>query len=310
MVSVTMKELLEAGVHFGHQTRRWNPKMKEYIFGGRNGIYIIDLQKTIRKFREALAFGTDVSARGGKVLFVGTKRQAQAAIVEAADACSMFYVDQRWLGGTLTNFSTIRRSIGRLRELEELASDEQAEKLTKKETARLEKERAKLEKSLSGIKTMERLPQAMFVVDPQREHIAVAEANKLGIPVVAIVDTNCDPDPIDYPIPGNDDAIRAIRLFSQRFAEAVVEGAAVWASARREQPMAEAGQQEGGAVHQTVADRVRARKARRERVRAQAQAQARARGGHPEPAPRAAAGTSEPAAEPVTATADDRAGSE
>jgi small subunit ribosomal protein S2 len=267
-----MKELLEAGVHFGHQTRRWNPKMKEYIFGGRNGIYIIDLHKTIRRFREALAFATELAARGGTVLFVGTKRQAQEAVVEAAARCGMHYVDQRWLGGTLTNFATIRKSTGRLRELDELIGGEKSEKLTKKEAARLDKERARLVKSLAGIRGLERLPQAVFVVDPQRERIAVAEANKLGIPVVALVDTNCDPDPIDYPIPGNDDAIRAIRLVIGRFADALLEGAALWEATQRE---AKHEEQQAVPAHLTVADRVRARSARRERVRAKAQARAR-----------------------------------
>ena len=272
MVSVTMKELLEAGVHFGHQTRRWNPKMKPYIFGSRNGIYIIDLQRTSRKLREALAFVADVAARGGSVLFVGTKRQAQEVIVEEARRSEMHYIDQRWLGGTMTNFSTIRKSINRLREIEELAAGDDAQKLTKKERARLERERAKLEKSLSGIKNMDKLPAAMFVVDPQKERNAVAEANKLGIPVVAIVDTNCDPDPIDFPIPGNDDAIRAIKLFASRFADAIIEGRAVWETSRRSSG-ADAGRQ-GDAVQtpQSVADRVRAREARRSRVRQQAQA--------------------------------------
>jgi len=270
LVSVSMKELLEAGVHFGHQTRRWNPKMKPYIFGGRNGIYIIDLQKTVRKFREALAFAGDVAARGGKILFVGTKRQAQAPIVEEATRAGMFYVDQRWLGGTLTNFSTIRKSINRLREIEEIMGGDGAKELTKKEASRLEKERAKLEKSLAGIKSMERLPRAVFVVDPQKEKIAVAEANKLNIPVIAIVDTNCDPDPIDYPIPGNDDAIRAIKLFASRIADAAIEGGRVWESAREETE--ETAEKRSAPAHRTVADRVRARTARRERVRAQARA--------------------------------------
>jgi len=270
LVSVTMKERLEAGVHFGHQTRRWNPKMKPYIFGGRNGIYIIDLQKTVRKFREALAFAGDVAARGGKILFVGTKRQAQAPIVEEATRAGMFYVDQRWLGGTLTNFSTIRKSINRLREIEEIMGGDGAKELTKKEASRLEKERAKLEKSLAGIKSMERLPRAVFVVDPQKEKIAVAEANKLNIPVIAIVDTNCDPDPIDYPIPGNDDAIRAIKLFASRIADAAIEGGRVWESAREETE--ETAEKRSAPAHRTVADRVRARTARRERVRAQARA--------------------------------------
>ena len=228
MVSVTMKELLEAGVHFGHQTRRWNPKMKQYIHGARNGIYIIDLQKTSVQLREALAFVSDLAAQGGSLLFVGTKRQAQETVVEEAKRSKQHYIDQRWLGGTLTNFQTIRKRINRLKELEELMDGDGLANLTKKEIARLEKERGRLDKTLSGIKNMERLPQAVFVVDPHREKIAVAEANKLQIPVVGIVDTNCDPDPIDFPIPGNDDAIRAIKLFASRFADAFIEGSAIW----------------------------------------------------------------------------------
>ena len=282
MVSVTMKELLEAGVHFGHQTRRWNPKMKGFIFGARNGIYIVDLQKTLRRLREALGFVTDVSAKGGNVLFVGTKRQAQESVVEDAKRSGQYWVDQRWLGGTLTNFVTIRKSLARLREIEETLDGENAEKMTKKERARMEKERGKLEKALSGIRDMDRLPQVMIVIDPQKEHIAVAEANKLGIPVVAVVDTNCDPDPVDYPIPGNDDAIRAIRLFTGRFADAILEGRALWDSRKRDQ-QAEA-EKRGAPAHQSIADRVRAREARRERVRQQAQA---ARGGDARPAPAA-----------------------
>jgi len=265
LVSVTMKELLEAGVHFGHQTRRWNPKMKKFIFGARNGIYIIDLQKTSRLLREALAFASDLSANGGIVLFVGTKRQAQESVVEESGRCGMYYVDQRWLGGTLTNFTTIRRRISRLKELEAVTEEESA-KFTKKERARLDKEHARLARSLSGIKEMNRLPQAMFVVDTNREKIAVAEANKLGIPVIALVDTNSDPDAIDFPIPGNDDAIRAIRLFTERFADAIIEGRAAWEANRKERE-AHRDDQVGGPVSQSVADRVRAREARRERVR-------------------------------------------
>jgi small subunit ribosomal protein S2 len=262
-----MKELLEAGVHFGHQTRRWNPKMRPFIFGARNGIYIIDLQKTSRRLREALAFVSDLSARGGTVLFVGTKRQAQEVIVEESKRCSMYYIDQRWLGGTMTNFSTIRKSINRLRELEELIDGDAAAKLTKKELAKLDKERAKLDKTLSGIKTMDRLPQALFVVDPHKERIAVAEANKLGIPVIAVVDTNCDPDPIDYPVPGNDDAIRAIKLFASRFADAIIEGRTLWESVKQQKTTET--EQRVAAPPQSIADRVRAREARRERVRKQ-----------------------------------------
>jgi small subunit ribosomal protein S2 len=272
-----MKELLEAGVHFGHQTRRWNPKMKTFIFGARNGIYIVDLQKTLRKLREALGFVTNVASQGGNVLFVGTKRQAQESVVEEARRAGQFWVDQRWLGGTLTNFVTIRKSLGRLREIEERLDGESTEKMTKKERSRMEKERAKLEKALSGIKEMDRLPAALLVIDPQKEHIAVAEANKLNIPVVAVVDTNCDPDPIDYPIPGNDDAIRAIKLFTSRFADAILEGHSLYDAAKREQQ--HEAEKKGAAPQQSIADRVRAREARRERVRQQAQAARGGRGG-------------------------------
>jgi len=218
-----MKELLEAGVHFGHQTKRWNPKMKKYIFGKRNGIYIIDLQKTLKLFKEASAFVTELSSQGKRVLFIGTKRQAQDAIMEEANRCGMFYVNNRWLGGTLTNFVTVRKSIERLKELEENLADA-AKELSKKERAALDREREKLEKNLIGIREMDGLPDAIFVIDPRKEFIAVKEAKKLGIPVVAIVDTNCDPDFIDYVIPGNDDAIRAIRLFTQKVADSVLEG--------------------------------------------------------------------------------------
>ncbi len=222
-VSITMKELLEAGVHFGHQTRRWNPKMKRYIFGKRNGIYIIDLQKTLRLFKEASEFVTDLASNGKRILFIGTKRQAQDAVVEEANRCGMFYVNSRWLGGTLTNFVTVRRSIDRLKELEATLEDEDSE-LSKKERAALDKERDRLQKNLIGIREMEELPDAVFIIDPRKEHIAVKEAQKLGIPLVAIVDTNCDPDGIDHVIPGNDDAIRAIRLFTQKVADSVLEG--------------------------------------------------------------------------------------
>ena len=226
MVSVTMKELLEAGVHFGHQVRRWNPKMKEYIFGERNGIYIIDLQKTQRMFREAIAFMTNMIAedRGKTILFVGTKRQAQDAIREESERCSQFYVNQRWLGGLLTNFQTVQKSIKRLKDLEAMQTDGRYEKLTKKERIKLDRERESLNKNLSGIKAMTRLPDAIFIIDVRKEEIAVAEANRLGIPIVAVVDTNCSPEGIDYVIPGNDDALRAVRLFASRIADAVLEG--------------------------------------------------------------------------------------
>jgi small subunit ribosomal protein S2 len=222
-VSITMKELLEAGVHFGHQTKRWNPKMKKYIFGKRNGIYIIDLQKTLKLFKEASAFIADLAGQGKRILFVGTKRQAQDAILEEANRCGMFYVNNRWLGGTLTNFTTVRRSIERLKEIETLLADTEKE-MSKKERAALDREREKLQKNLIGIREMDGLPDALFVIDPKKEYIAVKEAKKLGIPVVAIVDTNCDPEDIDFVIPGNDDAIRAIRLFTQKIADAVLEG--------------------------------------------------------------------------------------
>lgn len=226
MVTVTMKELLEAGVHFGHQVRRWNPKMKEYIFGERNGIYIIDLQKTQKMFREALQYVTNMAAedRGKTVLFVGTKRQAQDAVREEAERSGQYYVNQRWLGGLLTNFQTVQKSIKRLKDLEAMQTDGRYEKLTKKERIKLDRERLGLEKVLSGIKSMTRLPDSVFVIDVRKEEIAVAEANKLGIPVIAVVDTNCSPEGIDYVIPGNDDALRAVRLFASRIADAVLEG--------------------------------------------------------------------------------------
>ena len=222
--AITMKQLLEAGVHFGHQTKRWNPKMKPYIFGARNGIYIIDLQKTVGLARGALRFVSDSVAKGGTVLFVGTKKQAQDAIREEATRSTMFHVTDRWLGGTLTNFKTVKQGIDRLKAIEKMAADGTYERLPKKEVASLEREREKLEKNLGGIKEMSRLPAAVFVIDTKKEHIAVHEANRLGIPVVAVVDTNCDPEGIDYVIPGNDDAIRSIRLFTGKIAEACLEG--------------------------------------------------------------------------------------
>jgi len=222
--NISMKEFLEAGVHFGHQTRRWNPKMKQYIYGERNGIYIIDLQKTLKLFKEAAKVVAELAEEGKTVLFVGTKRQAQEAISEEAVRCGMYYVNHRWLGGLLTNNATIQKSIQRLKELEEMSKDGRYELLTKKEVLRLERERKHLEQNLSGIKEMSALPDALFVVDSSNEQIAVLEARKLGIPVVAIVDTNCDPDLVDWVIPGNDDALRSIRLFTSRIAEAVIEG--------------------------------------------------------------------------------------
>jgi small subunit ribosomal protein S2 len=224
--AITMKQLLEAGVHFGHQTKRWNPKMKPFIFGARNGIYIIDLQKTVALARTAFRFVSDAVARGGMLLFVGTKKQAQDVIREEAARSGMFHVTNRWLGGTLTNFKTIKAGIDRLKAIEKMKGDGTYERLPKKEVASLEREREKLEKNLGGIKEMSRLPAAVFVVDTRKEYIAVHEANRLGIPVVAVVDTNCDPEGIDYVIPGNDDAIRSIKLFTGKVAEACVEGKA------------------------------------------------------------------------------------
>jgi small subunit ribosomal protein S2 len=219
-----MKELLEAGVHFGHQTKRWNPKMKEFIFGERNGIYIIDLQKTLKMFKEASKFVADLSAAGRTILFVGTKRQAQDAIAEEATRANSFYVNQRWLGGLLTNWVTVQKSVKRLKELDEMATDGRYELLPKKEVIKLERERKHLEANLAGIKNLSKLPDALFVIDSNKEQIAVREARKLGIPVVAVVDTNCDPTEVDYVIPGNDDALRAIRLFASKIADSVVEG--------------------------------------------------------------------------------------
>jgi small subunit ribosomal protein S2 len=219
-----MKELLEAGVHFGHQTRKWNPKMKDYIFGERNGIHIIDLQKTLKLFKEASRFVADLASANKRILFVGTKRQAHEAIAEEAGRCEMYYVNQRWLGGLLTNHVTIQKSIQRLKELDAMSQDGRYELLTKKEVGKLERERKHLEQNLSGIKEMNGLPDAIFVIDSNNEEIAVREARKLAIPVVAVVDTNCNPEQVNYPIPGNDDALRAIRLFTSKIAEAVLEG--------------------------------------------------------------------------------------
>jgi small subunit ribosomal protein S2 len=219
-----MKELLEAGVHFGHQTKRWNPKMKEYIFGERNGIYIIDLQKTLKMFKDASNFVRDMATQGRTVLFVGTKRQAQDAIAEEATRCGMFYINQRWLGGLLTNWVTVQKSVKRLKELDDMSTDGRYELLPKKEVIKLERERKHLQANLAGIKNMNRLPDVVFVVDSNKEAIAVKEARKLGIPVVAVVDTNCDPTEVDWVIPGNDDALRAIRLFTTKVSDSVIEG--------------------------------------------------------------------------------------
>jgi len=231
-----MKELLEAGVHFGHQTKRWNPKMKEYIFGERNGIYIIDLQKTLKMFKDASKYVTDLCSSGKTILFVGTKRQAQDAIAEEATRCGMPYINQRWLGGLLTNWITVQKSVKRLQELDEMATDGRYELLTKKEVIKLERERKHLQANLAGIKNMKRLPDALFIVDSNNEAIAVKEARKLGIPVVAVVDTNCDPTVVDYVIPGNDDALRAIRLFTSKISDSAVEGVNLVGDKQFEQP--------------------------------------------------------------------------
>lgn len=224
MPIVSMKQLLEAGVHFGHQTRRWNPKMKPYIFTERNGIYIIDLQKTVKKIDEAYRFVREMAESGETILMVGTKKQAQESVKEEAERCNMYFINQRWLGGTLTNFTTIRKRIDRLHSLERMEAEGTFEVLPKKEVTQLKGEKDKLERFLGGIKDMKRLPGAVFIIDPRKERIAVAEARRLGIPIVAIVDTNCDPEEIDYIIPGNDDAIRAVRLITARIADAVMEG--------------------------------------------------------------------------------------
>jgi small subunit ribosomal protein S2 len=231
---ITMKQLLEAGVHFGHQTRRWNPKMKQYIFGARNGIYIIDLQKTVRLFKKAYTFVQDTVGRGGSVLFVGTKKQAQDAVYEEAQRCGQFFVNQRWLGGMLTNFATIKQSIEKLNQFGDILDKPEETNFTKKELVFLNREYEKLNKNLSGIRDLRKPPSAVFIVDPKKENIAVKEARKLGIPIVAIVDTNCDPDEIDYVIPGNDDAIRAIRLFSAKIADACLEGKAMYDASLKE----------------------------------------------------------------------------
>jgi small subunit ribosomal protein S2 len=235
LTGIALKDLLEAGVHFGHQTKRWNPKMKPYIFGERNGIYIIDLARTAKLYRDAEQFVTNLAAEGRTILFVGTKRQAQDAIAEEAQRCSMFFVNQRWLGGLLTNFSTIQRSLARLRDLEAMETDGRYDTLSKKERSQLDKEKRKLQKNLEGIRHMSRLPDALFVVDTRKEKIAVDEARKLKIPVIGIVDTNCDPDEVDYVIPGNDDALRAIRLFASKIADAVSAGRGLRESAQAEE---------------------------------------------------------------------------
>jgi len=251
LANITMKELLEAGVHFGHQTKRWNPKMKEYIFGERNGIYIIDLQKTLKMFKEASKFVQELAAAGKTIMFVGTKRQAQDAITEEATRCNMFYVNNRWLGGLLTNWVTVQKSVKRLKELDEMATDGRYELLPKKEVIVLERARKHLQANLAGIKNMNRVPDAIFVIDSNKEQIAVREARKLGIPVVAVVDTNCDPSEVDYVIPGNDDALRAIRLFTSKISESIVEGQQLRIAGQTDEPgAAEAeGAAEGVEIH-------------------------------------------------------------
>jgi small subunit ribosomal protein S2 len=250
MVNISMKQLLEAGVHFGHQTRRWNPKMARYIYGERNGIYIIDLQKTVKKLKEASRFVKELIASGEKIVFVGTKKQAKDSVLEEAKRCNMFFVNQRWLGGTLTNFQTIKKTINRMKELERMLADGSMDKLPKKERLQASKELEKMERSLGGIKDMDELPGAIFVVDTKKEHNAIAEGRKLGIPIVGIVDTNCDPDEVDYIVPGNDDAIRAVRLISSIMAESVIEGAEVHRleleRKAKEAAEQEAAEQEGG----------------------------------------------------------------
>jgi len=254
LAALTMKELLEAGVHFGHQTKRWNPKMQKYIFGERNGIYIIDLQKTLKKFREAYGFVRELAAGGGSLLFIGTKKQAQDTVLEEATRCGGFYVNQRWLGGTLTNFATIRKSIARLKKLEEMKETGEFERLPKKEALELDREREKLQKALVGIKAMEQLPAAVFIIDPRKERIGVAEAQRLGIPIVAIVDTNCDPTGIDYAIPGNDDAIRAVRLITARIADAINEGRGTLAKDEAEGAAAEASETAAEPIEMAAAE--------------------------------------------------------
>ncbi len=267
MPSVSIKELLEAGVHFGHQTKKWNPKVKPYIFGQRNGIYIIDLQKTLRLFKDACEFVASMGEQGKPILFVGTKRQAQEAVREEAERSGNFYVNQRWLGGLLTNWETVKRSVETLKRLDELVQQENGHDLSKKELARIEKRRVKLSKVFAGIKEMKQPPAALFVVDPKKERIAVSEANRRGIRVVAVVDTNCDPDGIDYIIPGNDDAIRSIRLFASRIADSYLEGAQVYEARRAERAAAasaEAGA-EGEAAAPAAPEAPRSRRKRQRR---------------------------------------------
>ena len=272
MSAISIKQLLEAGVHFGHQTSRWNPKMKEYIFGERNGIHIVDLQKTLRLFKDAVDFLTDLGAQGKQVLFVGTKRQAHEAVEEDAVRCGMHFVTNRWLGGLLTNFETVRNSIKRYKELEALREEGYYSKFSsKKEVAQLERERRKLEKNLRGIRNLERLPDAIFVIDSDREAIAVKEARKLGIPVIAVVDTNCDPDLIDYVIPGNDDALRSVKLFTSTVADAIAAGRMVWeAKVAEERKAREQAEKEAAAKAEAARQAAEARRAEREKKLAEA----------------------------------------
>jgi small subunit ribosomal protein S2 len=298
LVSITMKQLLEAGVHFGHQTKRWNPKMKEYIFGQRNGIYIIDLQKSLKLFKNAIQFIYELGAQGKTILFLGTKRQAQDAIQEAAQRTATFYVNQRWLGGLLTNFMTIQKSIKRFRELEAMRSNGQYDLFSKKEVARYERERKKLEKNLSGIKEMAGLPDALFVIDTKLETIAIKEAAKLGIPIIGVADTNCDPEEIDYIIPGNDDALRAIRLITDTIAQAYLDGKAVF-EAQQKELAEQMEKQRQIQAQQAAAAREAAAKAAAE-VAARKSAESKESGGEPGAAGVEAAQTGEAAAKPKT----------
>jgi len=295
LVSISMKQLLEAGVHFGHQTKRWNPKMKEYIFGERNGIYIIDLQKSLKLFKNAIQFILEIGSQGKSVLFLGTKRQAQDVIQEEAERCGMYFVNQRWLGGLLTNFSTIQKSIKRFRELEAMRSNGQYDLLSKKEVARLERERKKLEKNLSGIKEMSQLPDALFVIDTKKEAIAVQEARKLNIPIIGVADTNCDPDEIDYIIPGNDDALRAIRLITNTIAQALLDGRAIYEAQQKE--LADQMEKQ----RQLQAQQAAAEREARARAEAHRRAAEAKEGGEPSPAPaEGAAPQAEAGAKPKT----------
>jgi len=251
MLKLTMKQMLEAGVHFGHQAKRWNPKMKKYIFAERNGIYIIDLQKTMRLFKAAYQFVRDTTAEGNTILFVGTKKQAQDAITDEAGRCNMYYVKHRWLGGMLTNFETIRKSVAKLKKIEDMAESNEYGTYTKKEILKLEKLRQKISHVLGGIKEMKEPPAAIFIVDPKRENIAVSEARKLEIPIIAMIDTNCDPDGIDFPIPGNDDAIRSIKLITEKITDAVVEGRDEYLSKKAESAEEGAAEKEVGSIEQS-----------------------------------------------------------